>query len=147
MGTQVQAKSSTRLNPLNIPGKTSKYGTGIHKRAPSSSWTWPERAQEGATKANKGGQGTPVPPWGYITQAKYNLMQIFVLEKVSNYLLLFSLYFCKYLNLILNLFIFMVAGSQPWIGWWFSWNYIVGIYILKISPTLQQSSLLYMNFS
>ena len=67
--------------------------------------------------------------------------------KVSNYLLLFSFYFCKELNLIFNIVIFMVVvGFQPWTGSWFSWNDIVGLYIIKIYVTWKESSVLYLNF-
>ena len=66
--------------------------------------------------------------------------------KVSNYLLVFSFYFCKSLNLIFNIIIFMVVvGFQPWTGWWFSWNDIVGIYLPNIYLSWQYRSVLYWN--
>ena len=67
--------------------------------------------------------------------------------KVSNYELLFSFYFCKLLNLIFNIVIFMVVvGFQPLTGSWFSWNDIVRLYILNISLTSQHRSLPYLIF-
>ena len=62
-----------------------------------------------------------------------NQHTILIFIKVSHYLLLFLFYFCRSLNLIFNIFIFMlVVGFQPWTGWWFSWNDIAGLYILTI---------------
>ena len=67
--------------------------------------------------------------------------------KVSNYLLLFSLYCYKYLNLIFNIFIFrVVAVFQPWTGWWCSWSDIIGLYILNIYLTWQHSRVLHLTF-
>ena len=67
--------------------------------------------------------------------------------KVSTYLLLFSLYFCKYLNLIFNIFIFMVvAVFKSWNGWWFSRNDIVGLYIINISLTWKKIIVIHLKF-
>ena len=48
---------------------------------------------------------------------------------------------------IFKIVIFMVAlGFQSWTGGWFSWNDIVGLYVLNIYLTWQESSVLDLNF-
>ena len=40
----------------------------------------------------------------------------------------------------------VVVGFQPWTGWWFSWNDIVILYILRISLKWKQNRVLYIIF-
>ena len=71
-----------------------------------------------------------------------NQHTILTFIKVSNHLLFFSEYFCKELNLIFNIFIFILAlGFQLWTCWWFSLNDINGLYILKIDITWQHRNI------
>ena len=66
--------------------------------------------------------------------------------KVNNYLIFFSFYFCKLLNLVFYIVTVMVeVGFHPCTGWLFSLNDIVGLYILKISLSWHHSSVLYLN--
>ena len=67
--------------------------------------------------------------------------------KLNNYLLLFSFYFWRSLDLIFYIVIsVVVVGFQTWTGSWFSLNNIVGLYILNIFPSWQLSSVLYLKF-
>ena len=55
----------------------------------------------------------------------------------------FSNHSISFLNIV---FFVVVVVFQPWTGWWFSLNDIVGLYILTISLTWQDSNVLYLNF-
>ena len=68
--------------------------------------------------------------------------------KVSNYLSWFSFYCANsYISFLIYFFLNGGGEIQPWTGWWFSWNNLVGIYILQIYLSWQQSSVLYLNLS